>query len=393
MAKSKLSDRSIASIKADGRHGDGGGLYLNVKGNSRSWVFVSQRGGKRQEIGLGPYPSISLAGARSSADIARSAFQQGTDPKLLLNPKKASEVPNFKLFAEEIIQARESGLSNPKHKQQWRNTMRDYAFPVLGSKRLDEITTDDVLRCLTPIWHTKSETASRVRGRIETILAAAIAKNFRPRPNPAEWKNNLQPLLGTQRKSQGHFSALPYQDTPMVMEQLSQTEGVAARALEFTILTVTRTNEVLGMQWGEVDLEKELWVIPAMRMKMKREHRVPLSERAMLLLHKMAELRMNDWVFAGQKRDKPLSSMALAMTLRRLELDSKATVHGFRSSFSDWAAEQTSFPSEVREMALAHAVGNRVEAAYRRGDLLDRRIAIMAAWANHCFPTVSGNIV
>jgi integrase len=268
---------------------------------------------------------------------------------------------------------------NAKHAAQWEMTLRDYAAP-LRRIPVDKVTTDDVLSVLKPVWNTKAETASRVRGRIERVLDAARAHGLRDGENPARWRGHLDQLLPRrQRLTRGHHAAMPYAELPSFMSDLQSREGTAALALEFAILTVARSGEVLGARWDEIDFERAVWIIPAPRMKASREHRVPLCKRALEIAKTMQQIRNVDFVFPGHKRGKPLSVMALEMVLRRMKI-THATVHGFRSAFRDWAAECTNFPNEVCEAALAHVIGNKVEAAYRRGDLFEKRRKLMEAW-------------
>jgi len=277
-----------------------------------------------------------------------------------------------------------------KHKEQWPNTLNTYAGPVFGSLPVQAIDVGLVMKALEPIWQTKPETASRLRGRIEAVLDWATAREYRKGENPARWRGHLDKLLPARSKVRKveHHSALPYDELADFIVALRGQEGVASRALEFLILTAARTGEVIGARWDEVDLEEKIWVVPAARMKAGREHRVPLSAAAVAVLEEMSEIRESDFVFPGGKKGKPLSNMAMLAVLKRMER-SELTAHGFRSSFRDWAAEQTNFPHEVAEMALAHTVGDKVEAAYRRGDLFQKRQQIMEAWARFCLTTRS----
>ena len=377
-----LSARAVQTIVAPGRHADGGNLYLNVSATgARSWVFFYRHGGRRKEMGLGPVRDVSLAKARELATAHRQTLAAGGDPMASREP---TTVPAFGAMADQYVEDMRPSWRNAKHVAQWTMTLRDYAKP-LRSKRVDEISTEDVLSALKPIWSTKPETASRVRGRIEAVLNAATAKGFRHGENPARWRGHLANLLPKrQMLSRGHHAALPRKDLPAFIDALRIQTGSSARALEFTILTAARSGEVLGARWAEIDLEAKVWTVPASRMKGGREHRVPLSDRVAGLLQQMAELRQGDFVFPGAKPGAPLSVMALDMTMRRMK--AKATPHGFRSTFRDWAAEETSFPHEVCEMALAHAIGSKVEAAYRRGDLFEKRRKLMEAWASFCEP-------
>ena len=382
MARAKsLTARQVETIKAPGRHADGGNLYLNVTtSGARSWVFMYTRSGRQREMGLGPARDVSLAEARDIALQHRRTIRSGFDP---LEIRKAQvDKPSFGTFAENHIAAMEAGWRNPKHRAQWRSTLKTHAAG-LRDLPVDRIETADVLACLTPIWSKKPETAARVRGRIEAVLDAAKAKGFRSGDNPAAWRGHLDNLLPKRSSlSRGHHAAMPINDMPAFIAELRQAKGVSPRALEFTILTAARSGEVLGARWPEIDIERKLWTVPAARMKGGREHRVPLSDPAKAILEELAATRNGEFVFPGSKRDTALSNMSLAMTLRRLGRG-EVTAHGFRSTFRDWASERTSTPHEVCEMALAHAVADKTEAAYRRGDLFQKRRALMDAWA--CF--------
>lgn len=381
MRAKPLSARAVATLTAPGRHADGGNLYLNVTPTgARSWVFMWTRAGRQREMGLGPLRDVSLAEARELAAQHRRTLRAGGDP--LETRRRDAAKPSFGAAAEELISTMEAGWRNPKHRAQWRSTLKTYAAP-LSNLPVDKVTTADVLAVLKPIWSTKPETASRVRGRIEAVLDAAKAAGHRTGDNPAAWRGHLDQLLPARAKlARGHHAAMAINELPAFIARLREAAGISARALEFAILTAARSGEVLGAKWAEVDLERGLWTVPAARMKGGREHRVPLSARAISILEQMAALRSNDFIFPGTKRDAPLSVMALSMALRRLGI--AETAHGFRSTFRDWAAERTSFPGEVAEMALAHAIADRTEAAYRRGDLFEKRRALMTAWATFC---------
>ena len=331
-------------------------------------------------MGLGSYPSVSLADARSKAADARKLIASGVDPI----DAKASKQPrkNFGEVANDLITSLSAGWRDEKHQKQWPSTLNMYASRLMPMD-VALISTEDILAVLKPVWTEKPETASRLRGRIEAVIDAAIARRFRTDANPARWKGHLERLLPPRKRlSRGHHRAMPYSDLPTFIVLLQQHEGISSRALEFTILTAARSGEVLGAKWSEFDLEKRIWTIPATRMKAQKEHRVPLSDRAFEILKSIDVIETNDFVFTGKKAGSGLSSMALEMVLRRMEYSTRTTVHGFRSCFSDWATEQTHYSGEVREMALAHSVGNKVEAAYRRGDLFEKRRDIMADWSN-----------
>lgn len=398
----RLNARQVSTITKPGRHADGGGLYLVVEpSGSKRWAFLfrwkadpSQPGtGKLREMGLGSAISVSLAAARDAAVRVREALALGRDP---IAEKKAAEsrakVPTFGEVAEAHIATMAPAWRNPKHVEQWRMTLSvergedgtyldtGYCLP-LRDRAVDMITTEDTLAILSPIWSEKNETASRVRGRIEAVLDAAKAKGLRTGENPARWKGHLALTLPKRQKLQrGHHEAMPYTDVPAFVKRLRLVRGMSSFALEFAILTAARSGEVRGARWGEMDLGAKVWTVPAARMKAGREHRVPLCGRAIEILGTLAQLDHgpDDLVFPGQKKGAPLSDMSLTALLRRLKVD--ATVHGFRSSFRDWAGDATSFPREVAEAALAHAVGDATEAAYRRSDALEKRRALMDAW-------------
>lgn len=383
-----LTARSVAALKEVGRHSDGGGLYLRITtAGARSWVFMTAVGGKRVEIGLGAASSVSLATARSLATNMREAVALGNDPRSVLTPKQEPEpepVKSFGQFAEEYISSVEDGWKNPTHRQQWRNSLRDHAG-IIRDKPLDQITTDDMLAILQPIWLTKSETAGRVRGRIERILDAARVRGFIPRDvaNPARLKGHLDFLLPKRPGLvRGHHAALPYKDAPAFMASLRKRPALAARCLEFTILTAARSGEALGATWGEIDQTEKLWRVPGSRMKAGVDHVVPLSDAAMALLehfhHDKAKAEDRIFMIDGAAR----SNMAMAMLLRRMDM-SHITTHGFRSTFRDWAGDCTSFPREIIEAALAHTISNKAEAAYRRGTAIERRRTLMAEWADY----------
>jgi integrase len=381
-ATKRLSARSVATIGKPGRHADGEGLYLVVDpGGARRWLFLFRWQGKLKEMGLGGISSVSLAEARDKAAEARRVVAGGRNP---IEERRAAaaaraEVVTFGSFADALIDSIGSGFRNEKHLAQWRSTMSSYAAPLRG-RALDEIGTEDILSVLTPIWKTKAETASRVRGRIERVLDAARAKGLRTGENPARWRGHLDHLLPKRQKlTRGHHAAMPFVEVPAFIVTLRERQAVAALALEFLILNASRSGEALGAVWGEIDRSAGVWTIPAPRMKAGIEHRVPLTPRALEILASAEAIRTSDYVFPGQRRGRPLSGMAMEMMLRRMEVD--FTVHGFRSSFRDWAGERTAFPREVAEAALAHAVGDQTERAYRRGDALEKRRKLMEAWA------------
>jgi integrase len=377
----RLSARSVATITMHGRHADGGGLYLSISPNGgRRWVFLYRWHGKPTEIGLGSARDVTLARARDKAVQARAMLAEGVNPK---DARRPSEDATFGLCADRFIEAMRPSWRNGKHRAQWEMTLREYAAP-LRRLPVDKITTDDVLSVLKPLWNEKPETASRLRGRIERVLDAAKAQGLRGGENPARWRGHLDQLLPKrQRLTRGRHAAMAYAEVPTFMENLGTRQSTAARALEFAILTAARSGEVLGLRWEEIDLDQAVWTVPANRMKAGREHRVPLSKPALKLLKSLREAGGGEFVFPGQKPGNGLSVMALEMVLRHMKIEG-VTVHGFRSSFRDWAAERTNFPNEVCEAALAHVIQNKAEAAYRRGDLFDKRRKLMEAWATHC---------
>jgi len=383
----KLSARKVATLKTPGKYGDGAGLWLYVReGGRRYWVFRFMRQGRAREMGLGSADLLTLKQARQRAHKARQMLAEGLDPIEERRKMQAvSSMASFAECAEDFISSNEAAWSNPKHRAQWRATLAAYAFPMMGDKPVDAIGVDDVLRALTPIWSSKPETASRVRGRIERVLDFARARGLRSGENPARWRGHLDKLLPkhSRVRTVQHLPALPWRKVPEFMEQLRRRGGIAARALEFLVLTAARSGEVRLMRWAEVDLSIGVWTVPASRMKAKREHRVPLSKRALRILSEVPRIAGSDLVFPGQRPGNPLSDMTLAAVLRRMNYG-EYTAHGFRSTFRDWCAENTAFPGEVAEMALAHTIRNKVESAYRRGDLFEKRRRLMEAWADYC---------
>ena len=386
----RLTARRAATLAEPGRHSDGGGLYLNVTpSGARSWLFMWKKDGKRREMGLGSAASVPLASAREKAAECRKLVAAGKDP---LEAKRAAQsaVPTFGDVTDALIAAKESAWRNEKHRWQWRHTLTEYA-KALRNKAVDKITTEDVLAVLKPLWTTKPETASRLRGRIEAVLDAAKAQGHRSGENPAAWRGHLAHFLPKRQKlTRGHHAAMAYRELPAFVGRLREREGVATLALDFCILTAARTGEVIGATWGEFDLEEKVWTVPAGRMKAAKGHRVPLSDRAVSIVERMAEFKVSDFIFPSP-RGRGLSNMAMVAVLRRLGV--AVTVHGFRSAFRDWAGNETHFPREIAEAALAHVVGDSVERAYRRQDALEKRRALMDAWAGYCEPKQMGNVV
>jgi integrase len=386
----KLTARTVQSAKP-GKHSDGGNLYLIVseEGN-RKWVLRFTFRGRAKEMGLGSAADVPLADAREKAAHARRLVAQGLNP--IDERKRDNGIPTFGKMADTVLEALSLGFRNEKHKAQWRMTLEHYAAS-LREMPVDTVTTDDVLRVLKPIWTLKAETASRLRGRIEKVLDAAKAKGFREGENPARWRGHLDHLLPKPLKlTRGHHAAMPYEEVPAFIGDLRNRDATAARALEFCILTAARSGEVLGLPWSEIDLDKKVWSVPAARMKAGRDHRVPLSQRAVSILKAQAKVKTGPFVFGGQSATKPLSNMAMDMMLRRMKVEG-ATVHGFRSSFRDWAGNVSSFPREVTETALAHVIGDKAEQAYRRSDALEKRRKLMDAWAMYCEPNAAKNVV
>jgi integrase len=386
----RLNARAVATITKRGRHADGGGLYLSISPNGgRRWVFLYRWHGKPTEIGFGSARDVTLARARELAGQARAKLAEGINPK---DTRRTSEGATFGECADRLIEAMRPSWRNGKHAAQWEMTLRDYAAP-LRRLPVDKIVTDDVLSVLKPLWNVKPETGSRVRGRIERVLDAAKAQGLRSGENPARWRGHLDQLLPKrQRLTRGHYAAMSYPDLPAFMTDLQARQATAALALEFAILTAARSGEVLGARWEEFDLDRAVWTVPAARTKPGREHRVPLSRRALKITKAMHEACNGDFMFPGQRPGKPLSVMALGTVLRRMKI-ANATVYGFRSTFRDWASECTNFSNEVCEAALAHVIENKAEAAYRRGDLFDKRRKLMDAWAAYCATPQTGRIV
>lgn len=396
----KLSAVEVANTKRAGVLHDGGGLYMRVsETGSKSWVYRFQLDGKRRDMGIGPYPDVSLADARAKAMGHRKQRHDGTDPLAARKAKRHAERVavakgrTFRDCAEDFIKRNKAGWRNAKHRQQWANTLATYVYPTLGHLPVSAIDTGLVVQVLEPIWTEKPETAGRTRQRIETVLDAAKARGFREGPNPAQWRGNLAHVLPNRSKVRTvkHHAALALNDMPAFLSALREQDGIAALALQFAIFTAARTSEALGAAWGEIDLDGKVWTVPANRMKAGREHRIPLSNAALVVLRTVRPLAVQSNgrpdpaapVFPSHRKAKPLSNMVFLMLLRRMKRGD-ITAHGMRSTFSDWAAERTAHPREVVEMALAHTVENKVEAAYRRGDLFDKRRKIMDAWASFC---------
>lgn len=395
----KLSALAVSKASEPGYYGDGGGLLLQVsKSGAKSWVFrfKSPLTAKAREMGLGSLATYSLAEARQRARESRQIVDAGRDPiaereaERQRNRLEAAMAMTFDQCAAAYIEAHRAGWKNPKHAAQWASTLETYASPVIGSLPVANVDMPLVLRILEPIWTTKNETASRLRGRIESVLDWATVRGFRTGDNPARWKGHLGKVLPAPGRVQKvkHHAALPYQQIGAFMKELRTREGMAARALEFLVLTACRSGEARGASWDEIDLSARLWVIPSERMKAGKEQRVPLSDATMSLLQSLPRLEGCNTVFFAP-RGGVLSDMSLTAVLRRMGRGD-LTAHGFRSTFRDWAGETTSFPREVIEHALAHQLKDKAEAAYARGDLLTKRARLMEAWATYCASETGG---
>ncbi len=383
MARNRLAETRIRTLNKSGIYSDGDGLFLRVrKGGSKQFVFIYRRGETRTEIGLGGYGQgtapVSLALARKKAEEIRGQLAGGEDPRAARAAK-----PTFREIMEAVIAVKQAGSRNEKHKAQWRMTLDRYAAP-LHDKPVAEITVDDVVTTLQPIWSKIPETADRLRMRIEAVLDSAKARGLRSGDNPATWRANLEHLLPKRQKlSRGHHSALPYKAVPAMIARLRTASGVSARAVEFLTLTAARAGEVRFATWPEIDFKEKLWVVPPERMKGGLEHRVPLTDRAIEILEAMKQRATSDLIFGGERDGRPISDVAMTKALRRASGDD-STLHGLRSTFRDWCGDATSHPRDIVETALAHAIENKTEAAYRRQDALDKRRLLMNDWATYC---------
>lgn len=389
MITGKLSARAVATLKEPGRHADGGNLYLYVsKAGTRSWTFMWSRKGRQREMGLGPVGDVTLAEARDKAREARRHLLAGRDP--LVERDRDKDSSTFGAFADAYVETMRPQWSNDKTPHQWSVSLTTHAAP-LRPRPVADVDTEAVLAVLQPMWTKTPETASRTRARLEAVLDAAKAKGLRAGENPARWKGHLEQLLPKRPNLvRGHQRAMHYPEVPAFMARLRGLDTMSSNALQFVILTAARTGEAIGAEWPEIDFDAALWIVPAERMKMRRQHRVPLSGAAVAVLRRLHGLRTGRYVFAGMKGSKPLSNMAMLNMIRDLGLD--ATTHGFRSSFRDWVAERTDFPAEVAEMALAHVVSDETERAYRRGDLFEKRRALAEAWAAFCLSAMKDMI-
>ncbi len=400
----RLNALSVARIGTPGRHADGGGLYLQVcRGGGRSWVFRFMLHGYAREMGLGSLSDVSLAEARKRAAECRRLKSGEADPiEARRNGRRDAELEaaralTFKQCAEAYIEAHRPSWRNAKHAAQWTSSLETYAYPIFGSISVQAVDTTLVMKVLEPMWVSKPSTGARLRGRIECVLDWAKAKGSRSGENPARWRGHIENMLPRLSKIRvvRHHRALPYREIGDFMQRLRSQKGTAARALELLILTATRTGETINARWQEFDLEAKVkvWTVPAERMKAGgREHRIPLSEAAVRLLASLPRIDGCELLFPGAKRSKPLCHIAMLSLLERMDC-SHITAHGFRSTFRDWVAEQTSHQGDVAEMALAHTISNKVEAAYRRGDLFEKRRTLMGDWARYCAKAPSADVV
>jgi integrase len=399
----RLTALAVTRLRKRGYYNDGGGLYLQVAASgSKSWVFRfrSRTDGRLREMGLGSFQTVSLADAREQARECRRRLLAGNDPIQARNDERealkatAAQSVTFEYCAQNVIESRKAEWRNNKSAKQWSATFARYVYPSIGAKGINEISVTNIMEVLKPIWQEKAETAKRVRGRIELVFRWAIAMGHRRGENPARWEGLIDRIAPAHRKfvRVKHHAALPFEDLPAFMLDLRSQNGIAAAAMEFAILTAGRTGEVIGATWDEMSIDRRTWTIPAQRMKAGREHRVPLSTSAISLLRRMEHLRNGEAVFPSQRKGHHLSNMALLKVLKRMER-SDITTHGFRSTFRDWASECTDTPNEVVEMALAHTIGNAVEAAYRRGDLFEKRRKLMGDWAEFCGTAAIGKVL
>ncbi len=388
----ELSPLALKKLTTPGRYAVGGvsGLHILIgDGEAKSWILRVMVNGVRRDMGIGSYTDYSLAEAREKARMIRQKIHNGIDP--IAERKQARQAAlaeqtasiTFEMAVNEYLHTHQKQWKNRKHSGQWRSTLISYAFPVIGKLAMRDVTLSHIIKILEPIWATKTETASRLRGRIEAVLDWAIVREYRPKDNPARWHGYLDKILPSPGKiaKKGHHKAMPIDELSAFIQKLRGKESISSKALQFLILTATRSNEVRGATWDEIDLEKAVWTIPAIRMKAAKEHRVPLSPAALELLKSLPRFAGEKIVFIAP-RGGQLSDMALTVLMRKMNVD--AVPHGFRSTFRDWVAEHTSYPNHVAEMALAHTISNKVEAAYRRGDLFDKRKEMMNDWARFC---------
>lgn len=397
MAKGRTA-LAVKRLRRPGVHAVGDGVYLQIRPEgSRTWIFRYMRNGRSRTMGLGSDRLTSLADIREQGRALRAMVRKGIDPIEHARRERSRQAlaearqVTFEHVAADYLDTQGSGWKNPKHRAQWRSTIFDHAVPVIGPLPIADINRADIVRVLTPLWQKTPETARRLRGRLAAILNFAEGHGLREGKNPAEWKT-LKTLLPKQGDQDGHHAALPFAELPAFMEALRDRDGLGARALELAILTAARTGEVIGATWSEIDLAEKTWRVPAGRMKGGRPHRIPLADRALEILAGLLREEGNPHVFIGGRAGRPLSDGALFEELRRMNRG-KVTVHGFRSTFRDWVAERTDFPGDVAELALAHAIASRVEASYRRGDLLDKRRKLMDAWDRFATSPAGGKVV
>lgn len=390
-----LGALAVKNLKGEGLHAVGvvAGLYLSIsKTGTRSWILRTKIGSKRSDIGLGSYPAVTLARAHEKAQAAKEDIKLGINPIAERRASRSTIEWTFKRSAEEYIKLNRDTWKNAKHTQQWENTLETYAYPTMGNKHVRDIVVGDVLAVIEPYWLTKNETMVRLRNRIELVLSWASARGYRPKENPAAWRGNLDATLPKPSKvnKRTAHKALPFAQINSFMSALRLSDGMSAKCLQWLILTATRSNEARGAQWSEIDEKTASWTIPASRMKAGREHRVPLSKAALALLKTIPKFEGNDNIFQGRD-DKPLSDMSMTLQMRRMKAD--AVPHGFRSTFVDWAAEMTNYAPELREMALAHTLGDKTQSAYQRGDLFERRRALMEDWAIYIDAKPQNNVI
>ena len=394
----RLTPLAVKSAKKPGLYGDGNGLYLQIsRFGTKAWLYRFMMDGKARKMGLGPVHTVPLADARQHATEARRKVLDGIDPITAREAERskakleAAKAITFQQCAERYIAGQEASWKNDKHRAQWPSTLKTYVYPIIGALPVAAIDTGLVLKVIEPIWNEKPDTAGRVRGRIELVLNWATVREYRAGDNPARWRGHLENVLPKRSKVRPvqHHKALPYGELPAFMAELREQKFISARALEFTILTAVRTSEAIGAEWSEFNFAEKIWTVPGVRMKSGRDHRVPLSDRALAILPALP--REGQFVFPGGKAGKPLSNMAMLELVRGMKGDG-LTVHGFRSTFRDWAADRTSYANHVVEMALAHTVKDAVEKAYRRGDLFEKRARLMAEWATYCEGPASATI-
>ncbi len=397
----KLTPLKVSRLTKPGRYGDGGGLYLQISiWGTKAWLFRYMKDGRARQMGLGDIQTFTLKEARDRAKAARQLLADGIDPLEARQKAKdakrieAARTITFKEAAKRYIKAHRAGWKNGKHAEQWASTLATYAFPVFGDLPVAAVDTALVMKVIEPIWAEKTETASRVRGRIEAVLGWATVRGYRDGDNPGRWRGHLDKLLPAKTKvaKVRHQPAMPYAALPEFMVSLRATTSISAQALEFTILTAARTGEIINSRWDEIDFAKKLWTIPAERTKSGRAQRVPLSDRTIKIVKAIPRERGSGFIFPGARKGQALSNMAMLELLRGMK-GSGLTVHGFRSSFRDWAAEQTNFPRELAEAALGHVLADKTEAAYQRGDLLEKRRRLMSAWGSYCARPMSGGEV